>query len=46
LGKGKIMTISRPKHADYFVEDWRAMTVVCEKGEMKQVYLRAKKDQE
>ncbi|MFQ5546776.1 MAG: methyltransferase domain-containing protein [Woeseia sp.] len=30
-------------HADYFVEDWRAMMVVCEKGEMKQVYLRARK---
>lgn len=29
--------------ADHFVEDWRAMVVVCEKGEMLQVYSRARK---
>lgn len=29
--------------ADHFVENWRAMAVVCEKGEMLQVYSRARK---
>jgi hypothetical protein len=29
--------------ADHFVEDWRAMVVVCEKGEMLQVYSRGQK---
>ncbi len=29
--------------ADYFVENWRAMVVVCDKGEMLQVYCRAQK---
>lgn len=29
--------------ADHFVEDWRAMVVVIEKGEMLQVYSRARK---
>lgn len=29
--------------ADHFVENWRAMVVVCEKGEMRQVYCRARK---
>jgi lysyl-tRNA synthetase class I len=31
------------KDADHLVEDWRAMMVVCEKGEMLQAYCRAKK---
>jgi phosphoethanolamine N-methyltransferase len=31
------------KDADHFVENWRAMAVVCEKGEMRQVYGRARK---
>ena len=29
--------------ADYFIEDWRAMTVVIDNGEMKQGYLRGQK---
>ena len=29
--------------ADYFVENWRSMVVVCNKGEMLQVYCRATK---
>ncbi len=29
--------------ADRFVEDWRAMTVVCDKGEMLQVYCRGRR---
>ena len=31
------------KDADHFVEDWRAMAVVCGKGEMLQVYCRGNK---
>ena len=29
--------------ADQFVENWRAAVIVCEKGEMLQVYHRARK---
>ena len=29
--------------ADHFVENWRAMVVVCEKGEMRQGYCRARR---
>jgi len=29
--------------ADHFVEDWRAMMVVCENGEMRQGYMRGRK---
>ena len=32
-----------PKDTDHFVENWRAMLVVCDKGEMLQVYSRARK---
>jgi ubiquinone/menaquinone biosynthesis C-methylase UbiE len=32
--------------ADHFVENWRAAVVVCEKGEMLQVYSRARKSLE
>ena len=31
------------ENADHFVEDWRAMVVVCEKGEMLQGYCRGQK---
>lgn len=31
------------KDADHFVEDWRAMAVVCEKGEMLQGYCRGRR---
>ncbi len=31
------------KDADYFVENWRAMVVVCESGEMRQGYCRGRK---
>ena len=31
------------KDADHFVENWRAMLVVCEKGEMRQGYCRGRK---
>ena len=42
----KVVELIGQESADYFVENWRAMMVVCEKSEMQQVYLRAKKDQE
>ena len=29
--------------ADHFVENWQAMTVVCESGEMRQAYFRGRK---
>ena len=29
--------------ADHFVEDWRAMVVVCDSGEMRQGYCRGRK---
>lgn len=31
------------EQAEHFVEDWRAMLVVCEKGEMRQGYSRGRK---
>jgi len=31
------------KDADHLIEDWRSMVVVCEKGEMRQGYLQARK---
>jgi phosphoethanolamine N-methyltransferase len=31
------------KQADHFVENWRAMMLVCQKGEMLQVYWRARR---
>jgi SAM-dependent methyltransferase len=31
------------EQAEHFVEDWRAMVVVCEKGEMRQGYCRGRK---
>jgi len=33
------------RDADHFVEDWRAMTIVCESGEMRQGYCRGRKPQ-
>lgn len=29
--------------AEHFVEDWRAMTVVCDAGEMRQGYCRGRR---
>ena len=29
--------------ADHFVENWEAMTVVCESGEMRQAYFRGRR---
>ena len=40
---GKVVELIGQESADHFVENWRAIMVVCEKGEMQQVYLRAKK---
>lgn len=44
-GKGypTIVELIGRKDADHLVEDWRAMVIVCENGEMRQGYLRARK---
>jgi ubiquinone/menaquinone biosynthesis C-methylase UbiE len=39
----RMLELMGRKHADHFVENWRALTVVCAKGEMLQVYCRARK---
>ncbi len=45
--KGKLYTrmveLLGQKDADHFVENWRAMVVVCESGEMRQGYCRGRK---
>ncbi len=40
----RIVELIGQDSADHFVENWRALMVVCEKGEMLQVYIRAQKD--
>lgn len=40
---GRTADLIGQKDADHFVENWRAMVVVCEKGEMRQGYCRAVK---
>jgi lysyl-tRNA synthetase class I len=42
-GYETVVDLIGQKDADHLVEDWRAMMVVCEKGEMRQGYLRARK---
>lgn len=42
-GYPKVVELIGRKDADHLVEDWRSMVVVCEKGEMRQGYLRARK---
>ena len=39
----RMVEILGQRNADHFVENWRAMVVVCDKGEMLQVYSRARK---
>jgi ubiquinone/menaquinone biosynthesis C-methylase UbiE len=39
--RGNIVDLLGEEETVRFIEDWRAMTVVCEKGEMLQVYSRA-----
>jgi len=39
----RMIELMDQKDADHFVENWRAMVVVCEKGEMFQVYSRGRK---
>ena len=31
------------KSADHFVENWRAIVIVCDKGEMRQGYCRGRR---
>jgi len=39
----RMVELMGQKQADHFVENWRAMMVVCDKGEMVQGYCRARK---
>ena len=39
--KGEILDLLGEEETAHFIEDWRATMVVCEKGEMLQVYSRA-----
>ncbi len=39
----RVVELIGQESADHFVENWHAMMVVCEKGEMRQVYVRAQK---
>ncbi len=39
----RMVDIIGQNDADHFVENWRAMVVVCQKGEMLQVYCRGRK---
>lgn len=39
----RVVELIGQDRADHFVDSWRVMMVICEKGEMKQVHIRAKK---
>jgi len=39
----KMVELLGQKDADHFVENWRAMVVVCDKGEMRQCYCRGRR---
>lgn len=39
----RMVELMGQKWADHFVENWRAMMVVCDKGEMRQGYCRGRK---
>ncbi len=41
----RIVELLGEKDARHFVEDWRSMVVVCERGEMRQCYCRGRKPQ-
>jgi phosphoethanolamine N-methyltransferase len=38
----RVLNMIGQKQADHLIEDWRSMVVVCEKGELRQGYLRAR----
>jgi ubiquinone/menaquinone biosynthesis C-methylase UbiE len=42
-GYGEILRLIGKSDADHLVEDWRSLVVVCEKGELRQGYTRARK---
>ncbi len=39
----RMLELIGKEQADHFTEDWRALAVVCAKGEMLQVYCRGRK---
>jgi phosphoethanolamine N-methyltransferase len=41
----KMVEVMGREQAEHFVENWRAMVVVCKKGEMRQGYCRGRKPQ-
>ena len=38
----RVLNMIGQEKADHLIEDWRSMVVVCEKGELRQGYLRAR----
>lgn len=38
-----MVSLIGPSDADHFVEDWRAMVIVCQSGEMRQCYCRGRR---
>lgn len=42
----RVVNLIGQKDADHLIEDWRSMVVVCEKGELRQGYARARKPTE
>ena len=42
-GYGQVVDLIGRKDADHLIEDWRSLVVVCEKGELRQGYTRARK---
>lgn len=43
---GTLIELLGQKDADYFVENWRAMVIVCDSGEMRQGYCRGQKPED
>jgi len=39
----RVLDMIGQQDADHLIEDWRSMVVVCEKGELRQGYVRARK---
>ncbi len=42
-GRRQVVELIGEGQADHMIEDWRSMVVVCEKGELRQGYTRARK---
>jgi hypothetical protein len=42
-GRRQVVELIGEAQADHMIEDWRSMVVVCEKGELRQGYTRARR---